>query len=309
MAVNLGQLVATTLFHSKDTLTDQIMVGTRTLKVLNMRDGFKDKQRGGTDIRFPLQYRQNTNVAWMVDTDNYGILAQDPFDTAQFNWKMIAGTVPIRRSYEIQNTGSKEQIVKLVESLKKNLIETMQEEMNAMVFNDGTDAKAPEGLREIVLTTGTYGNIARSGNTWWQGVVDSTTEVLSITDMDAAWEDASQNRTEPEFTVTTRVLYSKYESDIRQFLNVNTLRNSDLGFTSIQYRGKPFFWDTDCPSGELYMLNPKYLHLVCHPEWEYKVLPAINPDQPVSIVPVEWHGTFACDGPRYQAALRNKTAS
>lgn len=308
MSVNLGQLVSTTLFNSKATLTDQIFVGTRTLKALSMREGFKDKQRGGTDIRFPLVYKQNTNVKWMTDTDNYSIAAQDPFDTAVFEWRMIGGTVPIRRSYQIQNDG-KHQIVKLVEGLKNNLVETLQFEMNEMVFNSGSDAKQPAGLGAIVLTTGTYGDIARSGNTWWQGVVDSTSEVLSVTDMDAAWEDASQNKSEPDFTVTTRALFSKYESDVRQFVNINSMRQSDLGFSGLQYRGKPFFWDTHCPSGEMYHLTAKYLHLVCHPDWEYKVLPAIQPDQPVSIIPVEWHGSFCCDGPRFQAALRNKTAS
>lgn len=310
MSVNLGQLVATTLYNSKDTLTDQIFVGTRTLQALQkIRPGFIDKQRGGTDIRFPLEYTQNDNVAWMVDTDNYGIAAQDPFDTAVFQWKMLGGTVPIRRSYQIQNDG-KHAIVKLVQSLKDNLIKTMRFKMNEMVFSNGTsDPKSPAGLRAIVLTTGTYGDIARSGNTWWQGYVDSTSEILSVSDMDLAWETISANHTAPDLTVTTQTLYHKYESDIRQFLNIESVRNADLGFEALRYRGKPFFWDTHCPSGELYHLNADYLHLVCHPDWEYKVLPALHPDQPLEIIPVEWHGTFACDGPRYQAALRNKTAS
>jgi hypothetical protein len=29
----------------------------------------------------------------------------------------------------------------------------------------------------------------------------------------------------------------------------------------------------------------------------------------VKIIPVEWHGTLACDGPRYQGLLSGKTAS
>jgi hypothetical protein len=309
--VNLGQLVATTLFNSKTKLTDEIFVGTRTLKVLSMKDGFKDQQRGGTDIRFPLEYRQNTNVRWGTDTDNYSIAAQDPFDTAIFNWRMLMGTVPILRSYEIQNDG-KHQIVKLVEALKKNLTKTLRYEMNEMLFNAGTDPVQPIGLRAIVSTTGTYGSIARSGNTWWQGQVDSTAEILSITDMDHIWELCSESpfeNTAPAFTVTTMTLFEKYMSDARQFLNINMTRNGDLGFESITYRGKPLFWDTHCPSGHMFMLNPEYLHLVCHPEWEYKVLPEITTDQPVKIIPVEWHGTLACDGPRYQGLLSGKTAS
>lgn len=311
MAVNLGQLVSTTLYNSKSTLTDEIFVGTRTLKVLAGKDGFIDKQRGGTDIRFPLEYRQNSNVRWMTDTDNYSIAAQDPFDTAIFNWRMLAGTVPILRSYEIQNDG-KHVIVKLVERLKDNLIKTMRYEMNEMLFNAGSDATQPVGLRAIVDTTNTYGSIARSGNTWWQGQTDTTTEVLSVTDMDLIWERCSESpmeATSPDFTVTTQTLYLKYVEDARQFFNIQNTRNWDLGFESVMYRGRPLFWDTHCPSGHMFMLNAKYLHLVCHPDWEYKVLPALHPDQPVSIIPVEWHGTLACDGPRYQGKLANKTAS
>ncbi len=311
MAVNVGQLVATTLVHSKATLTDEIFVGTRTLKTLSGKDGFHDKVRGGTDIRYPLEYRQNSNVGWMTDTDNYNIAAQDPFDTAIFNWKMLAGTIPILRSYEIQNNG-KEQIVKLVEKLKENLTKTLRYEMNEMLFNAGTDPLQPVGLRAIVSTTGTYGSIARSGNTWWQGQVDSTTEVLSIADMDTIWERCSESpmeATSPDFCVTTQALFLKYAEDARQFFQIQNTRNWDLGFESLMYRGRPIFWDTHCPSGHLFMLNAKYLHLVCHPEWEYKVLPAIRTDQPVEIIPVEWHGTLACDGPRYQGLLSGKTVS
>lgn len=312
MAVNLGQLVATTLFNSKTTLTDQIFLGTRTLKWLGTFDGFKDQQRGGTDIRFPVEYRRNSNVRWMTDTENYSIIAQDPFDTAQFNWKMIGGTVPILRSYQIQNDG-KHQIVKLVESLKQNLIKSMRFAMNQMLFNTGSDANAPIGLPTVVSTTGTYGGIARSGNTWWQGQVDDTAEVLAVTDMDHIWELCSQasdvmNPT-PKGTVTTMVLYEKYIDDARQFFNVNSTRNADLGFESVTYRGRPLFWDTHCPSGEMYMLNPDFLRLVCHPEWEWKVLPALHPDQPNEIIPVEWHGNFCCFGPQFQGKLDNKTVS
>lgn len=311
-AVNLGQLVASTLFNSKTSLTDEIFVGARTLKWLGMQDGFRDMQRGGTDLRFPLEYRQNTNVKWQGYTDNYSINSQEPFDTAIFNWKFMSGTVPILRNYDIQNDG-KHVIVKLVESLKKNLIKTLRFKMNEGLFSDGTtDANSIIGLRAIVSTTGTYGSIARSGNTWWQGYVDSTTEVLTVNDMDLAWDTcsiASDANPTPKGTVTTLTLFEKYIDDARQFFNIQNTRNADMGFETVTYRGRPLWWDTHCPSGSMFMLNPDYLHLVCHPDYEYKVLEAIRTDQPGELIPVEWHGALCCDGPRYQALLSNKTVS
>jgi hypothetical protein len=308
MSVNVGMVVATTLKASLADLADQIYVNTRLLSVLYKQPGFRKEQRGGEKITAPVRYQQNTNTKWMNSTTQYSIAAQDPYDEAEFQWRMIGTTIPILEEYEVK-CRAEYQIIDLVETLQNDCVESLKDSMNAMMFNDGSDGLAPVGLQAIVKTTGTYGGIPRSGNTWWQGTVNDTAEVFSISRMDSLFNTASANRTSPNVFVTTTTLLEKYENDARQFININQLRNADLGFETVKYKGMPFFWDGDCPSGEVYGLNTKYLKLVCDPDREYKMADKIQMQQPAYVLPVRWWGNLVCNGPRYQFAMRNKTAS
>ena len=206
MAVpRVGQIVATTLKALTPTLADNIHVGTRTLKVLMTKPDFRREMRGGEHIELPIAWKRNTNSKWQGWSDNYSIAAQDQFDSATFEWRLITSTVQITKEMEVKNKG-RAKVLDLVKLLKDKMLEDMGMDMNAALFNSGSDANAPAGTGAIILTTGTYGGIARSGNTWWQGVVDSTAEVLTVTDMDAVWNSASANRTAPNWLVTTRTL-------------------------------------------------------------------------------------------------------
>lgn len=308
MPVNVGSIVASSLKAAMDGVADQIYVNTRTLKVLYGKSGFRKEQRGGEKITMPVEYRQNTNFQWMNSTTQYTIGAQDPFDEAEFQWRMCGVTIPILEEYEVKNRGEYA-IFDLVEKLKETCVKTMREEMNAMVFNDGTDPLAPVGLQAIVSTSGTYGAIARSGNTWWQGCVDSTAEVFSITDMDTQYRIAQANTSSaPDCFVTTGDLLDKYEDDARQFLNINALRTADLGFESTRYKGMPFWWDEDCPSGNVFGVNSTKIKLVCDPDREYKVGEKIILQQPAYVLPFRWWGNLVAQ-PRFHFRLSGKTVS
>lgn len=309
MAVpNVGQLVAATLEAKSSQITDQIMVGTRTLKALNMKPGFKKKQMGGREVFDCIQYAENGNGRWMGEFDNYATIPQEVLDEAKWDWKSLTSTIIVTNKDRVKNSG-KYQTINLVTAKYDNMIESLSQDMNRVIFSDGSVAKEPEGLRKIVSTTGTYGNIARSGNTWWQGQVDSTTELFSISDMRSLWQLCSANVTAPDVIVTTRDIYNYYEGLVQSFQQIAQSNTGDLGFEHLKFKGVPLFWDDDCPPGSLYMLNSKYLNLWCHPDWEFKRLPILNVDQPLEVHPVEWWGNFTCRGPRYQGVMSNKTVA
>lgn len=303
---DIGQLLSHTLNAYKTKLTDQIMVGTRTLKVLSMKEGFKQKEQGGATIRVPIQYAESKNVKWMGEYDNYLTNPQQVFDAAEFPWASIAGTAVVTHAERVKNSG-KHAVIKLVKSKMDNLVESLQQDMNRVIFSDGTVANEPAGLRAIVSTTGTYGGISHSANTWWAGQVDSTAEALSVADMRSSFNLCSANVTAPNVIVTTRTLYEKYEGLAQSFQQITESKKGDLGFEHLQFKGVPLFWDDDCPTESMYFLNTRYLWLFCHPEWEWEVLDPIKRDQALEIHAIEWWGNFVCSGPRYQGVLRNKT--
>lgn len=301
----ISQILSTTLSNYRTELTDLIFTGTKLGKILMAKPGFKMMEQGGATIRIPIEYALNTNVKAMGEFDQYTTIPQDTFTCAEFNWLSDAGTVVITNKERVQNSG-KYAVIKLAEAKVMNLKKSAQREINRQMFI-GASGNEFAGLTSIVKTTGTYGGIPRSGNTWWQGNVDSTVELLTISDMRDLFNVCSKNVTAPDVIATTRTLYAKYEDLAQSFQQIVQSTKGDVGFDHLQYKGVPLFYDDHCPDTDLFMLNSEYLHLYVHPDWEWTTGETIRPSQALEIIPIEFWGNFCCSGPEFQGLLSGKS--
>jgi hypothetical protein len=189
---------------SKGKFADAIFEGLRTLQVLKERGGYV-KVDGGESVVVQLEYAQNATAEWIGPYGTYDTNPQDILTAAQFNWRQLAGTVILTDEEEAKNSGHT-RLANLLEIKIKNLQKSLRTAMNTAIFNTGSDAQQPVGLEAAILTTGTYGGIARSGNSWWQANVESTTEVLNIPRMVTMYNDCSHNIDWPDLIVTTQAL-------------------------------------------------------------------------------------------------------
>jgi hypothetical protein len=66
----------------------------------------------------------------------------------------------------------------------------------------------------------------------------------------------------PSFAVTTRTVFEGYEGLLLANERFTEKGNGEGAFETLTFKGAKISFDTACPSGLLYLLNPKFLKLV-----------------------------------------------
>src|SRR5436190_7338955 len=310
---NYGQLESSTLQRWLNTYySDNVFNGLPLFAWMN-KNGRKKTGLDGAYVIEPLMYGKNTTNRWMTAYDSVDISAQDGLTAAQFNWKMLGGSVAMSEFEKAQNAG-KSKIIDLWDTKIEQEKISAQDKLNTDLYGDGTgDGNAAiTGLAAMITTTGTYGNINRStaSNAFWRAIIDSTASVLSENDMRTQYNNQSKNVTHPTIILTTQALYEKYESLLvpaRRFVNDQM---ADLGFDNLTFHGVPIVYDDACTSGTMFFLNDNYLGLRILGNNDFRWTEVRNPiTQFVDVMLVVFMGQLTTSNSRFQGALTNRTAS
>lgn len=245
---------------------------------------------GGLDFAEPVLYSANTNFGFdnkfAVIPANY----QTPTQAFRFDPVLLRGVVVINKVHELQNQGAA-QIANFLETLKKQAVSTIENQLNAATWNASPIANVePESLRTIISstpTTGSIGGVDRTTNVWARNKINSTTisSIGSAAGVAALMTFRAQlggsAKTTPDFAVTTATLWgnlSGYLANLRRLTSDSKMSNLGLDTFSL-VPGCEIGYDGDaglasdgttagCPANQLYFLNSKHMF--------YKVLKGGN---------------------------------
>lgn len=262
----IQELLATTVANYRDQLTDNVF-NARPLTNHLMDKGRLRMLDGGTKIVEPLIYGENTTVGSYSGYDTLSLTPQSGISAAEFDWKQYAVSIAISGIEEAKNNGE-QALVNLLEAKIMQAEESMKEGFNAMFFGDGTGNGGDDwnGLGNLVEASGTVGGINRAtaGNEFWQSYEENTAGALTSADMTTAYNTISVGNDHPDMVLTTQTLFEKYESLLTPQLRYTDTDKANLGFQNLLFKAAPVMYDVDCPAGEMYFLNSKYLTLVGH---------------------------------------------
>jgi hypothetical protein len=263
---SLQELLATTVANYRDQLTDNVFQA-RPLTNHLMDKGRIRMLDGGTKIVEPLIYGENSTVGSYAGYDTISLTPQSGISAAEFDWKQYAVSIAISGIEEAKNNGE-QALVNLLEAKVMQAEESMKEGFNAMFFGDGTGNSGADwnGLENLVEASGTVGGINRatSGNEFWRSYEENTAGALTQADMTTAYNTVSVGNDHPDFIITTQTLFEKYESLLTPQLRYTDTKTADSGFQNLLFKAAPVTFDVDCPTGNMYFLNSKYLTLVGH---------------------------------------------
>lgn len=316
MAVNIGELAATTLDFYEKSLADNIFKRHVLLNHFQKNGGTK-MYPGGKSIRVPLMYSANTTVKAFDGLDALDLTYQDTVDAAEYDYKFYDVSIVFTLVDELKNSGP-QQILNLLEAKIKQAEMSLAERINNDFFNGAaSDAKEITGLDTIVASSGTYGDINGSSYTWWRASVDSTSETLSIADMRTQKNNANEGSGGARVSIimTDQTLYEKYHSLLTASYVMNMPLSSegkrlgDGGFTGVEFEGIPVRYDEDCTAGSMFFLNTENLKLGIHSDANFKVMKKAEPtDQHVAVQHIVFAGNTVCDRRASLAKLSSKTA-
>ncbi len=267
-----------------------------------------EKQDGGTEIVVPLGYAMTTASDWYTGAETLDTTDNDVMTAAVYQWKQIYANISINRLDELKNSGDS-QILNFVKQKTQIAEKTIQDKFGTGIYSAGTNPKSILGLQMFVATSQTVGGISQSTYSWWQAQLDSSTTTLSIAAMQSRHNAASLNNEQPTVVATTKSIYNSYYGLLQPQQRFTDSETAKGGFSSLMFNGIPVVSDSYCPSGDMYFLNEKYLHMFVHKDEDMRFEPFQKPiNQNVKVAKIYWAGAFASSNNRLHAGMTALTA-
>lgn len=330
---NFDIILSTTLKNYRNVLADNL-TGHQALLAQLRELGFIREDEGGTSIVEQLLYGKNTTVKSYSGYDVMDTTPQTGITAAEYLWKQIAGSVTISGTEEFQNQG-RARLINLMEAKMLQLDESMQLEVNRMLFQDGTGnfGKDLTGLNIAVedgVAWSTYGGIDSSvaANSFWRNQwvnftgagntsfgTASGASVQGMNVMRNVWNSCARGKNKPTLIISDQALYEAYEkhgegSKLEIQSGGAAVSLLDMGFVSQTFKRTAFVFDDDCPAQTMFFLNSNYLRFVVGKGRNFITTPFIRPkDQEAKVAQVIFYGNLTCANRARQGRIGNFVAT
>lgn len=304
MALTIGQLSAITRKWHLPKLFDNIFDSNAFLARMR-KGGSYQSVSGGTAMEIPLAFVANSAGGWFDGLDTLDTTDNDAFTAASYNWTHAYENITISDADQIKNAGDDAKVVDLVGAKTQWAEASLKDLLGTGLYNDGTNANDIVGLRAAVdSTTNTYGGIDRGTNSWWQPQRDTTTTTLSIPAMTSLYGDCRIDNDAPTMLISTQDQWDFYHGLLQPQERFQDSDSANGGFRSIMFMSTPYLVDSHSPSGDLWMLNEKYLMLKYHPDKNFSFEPFRRPiNQAGSFAKIYWSGQFCLSNARLQGVM------
>lgn len=121
---------------------------------------------GGTKIRVPVMYGQNSTVKAFSGTDTLDLTYQSGMDAAEYDYKFYDVSIVFTLTDRLMNKG-RSQVIDLLKGKIKQAELSLAERLNGDLYSGAaSDPKEVTGIATAINNTGTYGAIAGSTHTW-----------------------------------------------------------------------------------------------------------------------------------------------
>lgn len=274
MAVNLTELVATTLRNREKFVADNVTADNAMLRTME-DNGHIKTAGGGRDLTEPLLYNELATKfydgfeTFTIDT------SQEVIDAAVYDWKQLGGFSFISGKEKIMNR-EKWRAISIAESRVDALIAGLRNKTGLSLYSTGLGEGGKEfgGLRLLVsdnpAAAGTVGGIDQVANVFWRN---------QFQDLGADWApdnvQSSMNQMQlrctrgadqPNLIMASANPFTAYWESLQANARFTNSKMADAGFRTLEFLGTPVVYDAQCATdlvnagaGRMYFLNTKYL--------------------------------------------------
>lgn len=270
---NLSEIITTTLRNRSGKLSNNVSKNNAILNRLSKRGNVKPFDGGRTIVQ-ELEYAENSTYKRYSGYEALNISPSDVFTAAEFDIKQAAVAVSISGLEQLQNSGS-ERILDLLESRIKNAERTMQNNLSADMYSDGTadGGKQIGGLQSLVADTptNTVGGINRSTWTFWKNYTfDATTDGGAAATssniqsyMNRVWLAITRGTDRPDLLISDNAYYRLYWESLQAIQRVTSTDMAEAGFSSLKFMDADVVFDGgyggNAPANHMYFLNTNYI--------------------------------------------------
>jgi hypothetical protein len=294
----LGQ-VAASVWESKigKKPTDNIFT-SRALFFAFGEDGFKEEVDGGRLFERSVEYAENTTHAMQGEMDTIDTTRIDVFDAARFNQKIAAGSVVYSELEKLRAQAGAQKFDLLAAKLS-NSKNSHIALLNRQCWGTGLGGNDLDGLQKLISTTpttGTVGGINAANFSFWRNRQTSGASTATAFDNVRAAYTTIHNLCslggvdkKPTAIISGRAEFEGFESTMTQLARYDKADRkggADPAFLNeaFFFKGVPYFYDEDAPSGNAYFLNKEFLKFNYLAGGWMKMYPAVDPANQLSNV-------------------------
>lgn len=284
MATPLGTNVVTAIVrqHILPTVVDNVYNSNPLFFRINKSKRFV---RGGTQIEVPVMYSRFSNGGAYSGYDSLNVAPNDTVKTIAFDWKQYYVPVSLD-GLTLIKTDSPDAIADIIKLQFAQAEMEMAENIGADFWSMAGNAKAIDSLATAVDSSGTYGGIARSTNTWWASNETGTSQALTNGRLQAMFSASSEGGRHPSIIVSGQDQYDRYWAigEAKQSIQQGPVAYDEqlysAGFTNLIFNGVPWVVDSHVTNASgvaggtdttVYMLNEDYLYWAVSPRADMTV--------------------------------------
>lgn len=258
-------VLSTTIDKYLKKLEEQIFTSKVLTWALTTGGSFENES-GGVKIVQPLMYAGSVNVGSYKDDDVFKTDPNTGITSAEYIWKQYYGLMHFTGIEDAMNSGP-EAILNLIKTRADQLEMTMSEDINNMLYRDGTgnDDKDFDGL-DLLIGNGEVGNIDGAVDTWWASQAGTAADNAALVrTMRTLYNDCSEGNDHPSIVVATQNAFEAYEDTLVDQIRYTDTKMGDAGFENLMYKQVPIAFDVAAmqgvtgPAGRMFFLNLKYL--------------------------------------------------
>ena len=272
---------------------------------------------GGKAYIGAIQYKLNTSVKAITDTETLDTTRVDVFDEFEYEGKQYAGDYVISTKEEAENRGTAKKF-DLDAGKADNLLQSMRQRINADILGaqSGNEILGVQDIVSATPTTGTIGAIDRSTYTFWRN--QQTSGAKTSADFDNLRSSMRSTHSacskgmgvmEPEYYLSTSTVVNGFESLLianEQVIDKTDSKQVDGGIDhdAMRFKKAKVVWDRATLAGTMYALNNKNLILAYQSGKWMKAYGKVRPgNQLVDILAVETQCALISDNPRHLGVI------
>jgi len=254
---------------------------------------------GGTDIRFPIRYKELELAEWVGPKEQISYQQRKTRTSGILDWKYLVGKTMMQWDEQVQNNG-KEALINLQKDKADEMIDDMYEVFTDALYATSQADSKPSSLNTIIDSADAYAGIAVADAASWAASESTATQVVLYNTADALatrMNNCTFGPHKPDLIVTTRNLWNTIESKIepqKRFYNEKGV----IGYTSLVFHGADIISASHVPSGYMYGVTSKFWELRAHTDFNFKVdkwKDLHNAGYPNAIVKLcYWVGNLKC---------------
>lgn len=289
--ITWSTIATAALFNTSEERYQQTIENIPLLKLLQQKRSVVTD--GGEYIKRDVTYGESDNVGAFSKFDQIPVAGFDNRLPTKWEWKNIYGAVRLAEEDRIiTKTSDIGATLNLLTEAVDYVMRGIRKKLNRWLWGDGSEEnyKVPLGIDALVSinpTTGVLAHLDRATYTWWRnsainaggtwkaygiGAVGSGSadKVLQL------YNDLKIGNEYPNVLFSHPDVQEWYERTIPDYfyVNVNPTGSFDYGYSTLTYKGMPWYVDYDCPytagsDGRLYMLRLEDFQFVISSEWNF----------------------------------------